>query len=160
MHYEMNKISILFWSKLILTEIRVTHHILHRKQCVDVQHISPPIFRAIHMVHRWWIEDGVVLEIFHGYLNHAEDKHVRGGQSNETVHDQSEEMECSGRDFAHTLRQLLQVTLCIGPEVDVWNEEATETKGDLLESTLIDWEKRPEIVVWLSYLMKKNVSTL
>lgn len=111
----------------------MTHHILHREQCVDIQHISPPIFRAIHMVHRWWIENGVMFEILHGYLNHAEDKHVRGGQANETVHDQSEEMECSGRDFANALRQLLQVTFCVCAEIDVRNEETTGTNGDLLE---------------------------
>lgn len=68
----------------------------------------------------------MVVEILHDHFDAAQHEHVRGRQPDEAVHDQAEEVECAGRDFADALRQLLQVALGVGAEVDVRDEEAAD----------------------------------
>lgn len=100
-----------------------THHILYWEQRIDVQHISPPVFWAIDMIHCGRIEHRLMFKVFHRNLNQSQHKHVRCRQTNESIENQAQEMESAGRNFIDAFCQFLQVALCICTEVDVGDKE-------------------------------------
>lgn len=66
-----------------------------------------------------------MVEVLHDHFDAAQYKHIRSGQSNETIDNQTEEMEGASGHFAHTLRQFLQIAFGICAEIDVRDQEST-----------------------------------
>lgn len=69
------------------------------------------------MIRRRRLEDGICVEIFHRNFDDTQDEHVRRGESAESVHKKSDELQGASDKASRALRELLQVTLCIGSEV-------------------------------------------
>lgn len=63
---------------------RFTHHVLHGKQSVNVQQISPPIVRTVHVFVGRRVEHGVEMEPRHCHLDDAQNEEIRCGESAET----------------------------------------------------------------------------
>lgn len=62
-----------------------TYHILDGKQSVDIQQISPPIFRAIYVFIGWRVEYGIIMKPCHCQLHDAQNEEIWCGKSAETL---------------------------------------------------------------------------
>lgn len=66
---------------------RLTDHVLHGEQRVDVQQVPPPVFRTVHVLVGRRVEHGIELEPRHCHLDDAQDEEVRRGKAVKTYWD-------------------------------------------------------------------------
>lgn len=101
-------------------------HVLHGEKSVDVKDVAPPVLGAVDVIERWRFKDGVAGEIFHGDFNNAKNVKVRCCESNKTVADKTAKMQSSSSEFVDALRELFELSLGIGSEVDEGDQEPAD----------------------------------
>lgn len=103
-----------------------THHLIDRKQGVDVENVAPPVIRTGDVIHCGWIKDRVSGQILHGHLDNAQDEQIGGGETHKPIGDQAEKVSSSSGELIGSLAQLVQLALGIRSEVNVRDQEATD----------------------------------
>lgn len=54
-----------------------TYHLIHGKECIDVEDVAPPVVWAIFVVLCWCFENGMMMEVFHDNFDEKQYIHVR-----------------------------------------------------------------------------------
>lgn len=65
------------------------------------------------MIQSRWFKDRVLLVVFHDNTHAAQDEHIRSGQPNEAVRNQTEKVVSSGHEFVNVLGQAIEFPLSI-----------------------------------------------
>lgn len=67
----------------VIEKVVFAYHVLDGEQGVDIQQISPPIFRAIYVIIGWRVEYGIIMEPCHCQLYDAQNEEIWCGKSAE-----------------------------------------------------------------------------
>lgn len=98
------------------------------------------------------------MEILHRDLDHTQDEHVRGGEPAESVHNKPDEFQGACDDATRALREPLQVTLGVGPEVKEAHEHtAHKEEGVDAEGSVRDGLKEESLLRHFAKLLVVRV---
>lgn len=105
------------------------------------------------MICRGRLEDGICVEILHRDLNQTQDKHVRRGKPAESVHKKPDKLQGARDEASRTLCEPLQITLCVGSEVEEAHEQTThEEEGIDAEGSVCNGLKKESLLHHLTIL--------
>jgi len=105
------------------------------------------------VIHGGGVEDRVGGQVLHGHLDHAQDEQIGGGESHESIGDQTKEVCRASGEFIGSLAQFVQLALGIRAEVDVRDQEATdEEEGVHTEGPIGDGLEEEVLLHLLAHL--------
>jgi len=111
------------------------------------------------VIHGGGVEDRVGGQVLHGHLDHAQDEQIGGGESHESIGNQSKEMCGASSEFIGSLAQFVQLALGIRAEVDVRDQEATdEEEGVHTEGPIGDGLEEEVLLHLLAHLQQPTRS--